>query len=106
MTQRHRWMELVTTLDHVEAPERLTLRLVLKHAYYPTLMELAQVRPLRFASPQAKRFILTTLHEQAVYLPISHLTAISVRRDSVAKVQFGSTLFDVPFETMTPKQGD
>lgn len=52
------------------------------------------------------RFILTTLHEQAVYLPISHLTAISVRRDSVAKVQFGSTLFDVPFETMTPKQGD
>ncbi|WP_416383700.1 ABC transporter substrate-binding protein [Pseudomonas putida] len=23
-TQRHRWMELVTTLDHVEAPERLS----------------------------------------------------------------------------------
>ncbi|HDS1737070.1 nickel ABC transporter substrate-binding protein [Pseudomonas sp. BP8] len=53
-SQRHRWMELVTTLDHVEAPDRLTLRLVLKHPYYPTLMELAQVRPLRFASPLAK----------------------------------------------------
>ena len=53
-SQRHRWMELVTTLDHVEAPDRLTLRLVLKHPYYPTLMELAQVRPLRFGSPQAK----------------------------------------------------
>lgn len=52
--QRHRWMELVSTLDHVEATDRLTLRLVLKHPYYPTLMELAQVRPLRFASPQAK----------------------------------------------------
>jgi len=50
------------------------------------------------------RFILTTLHRQAVYLPISYLTAISVRRDSVAHVQFGSTLFDVPFETMTPRQ--
>ena len=54
----------------------------------------------------ALELILTTLHEQAVYLPISHLTAISVRRGSVAKVQFGSTLFDVPFETMTPKQED
>lgn len=52
-SKRHRWMELVTTLDRVEAPERLTLRLVLKHPYYPTLMELAQVRPLRFASPQS-----------------------------------------------------
>ena len=49
------------------------------------------------------RFILTTLHEQAVYLPLSHLTAISVRRDSVDQVRFGSTLFDVPFETMTPR---
>ncbi|MOA69626.1 Nickel-binding periplasmic protein precursor [compost metagenome] len=48
------------------------------------------------------RFILTTLHEQAVYLPISYLTAISVRRNTVGNVQFGSTLFDVPFETMTP----
>lgn len=53
-SQRHRWMELVTTLDHIEAPDRLTLRLVLKHPYYPTLMELAQVRPLRFAAPVAK----------------------------------------------------
>lgn len=52
-SQRHRWLELVTTLDHIEAPDRLTLRLVLKHPYYPTLMELAQVRPLRFGSPQA-----------------------------------------------------
>ncbi|MFJ4346528.1 nickel ABC transporter substrate-binding protein [Pseudomonas sp. NPDC089401] len=52
--QRHRWMELVSTLEHIEAPDRLTLRLVLKHPYYPTLMELAQVRPLRFATPGAK----------------------------------------------------
>jgi nickel transport system substrate-binding protein len=53
-SKRHQWMELVTTLDHVEAPNPQTLVLVLKHPYYPTLLELAQVRPLRFAAPNAK----------------------------------------------------
>ena len=48
------------------------------------------------------RDILTTLHEQAVYLPISYLTAISVSRPTVDNVQFGSTLFDVPFDVMRP----
>ena len=52
--KRHQWMELVSTLDRVEAPGEHTLVLHLKHPYYPTLMELAQVRPLRFASPDAK----------------------------------------------------
>lgn len=51
------------------------------------------------------REILTTLHDQAVYLPISHLTAISVSADNVDNVQFGSTLFDVPFEVMHPTTG-
>ena len=51
------------------------------------------------------REILTTLHDQAVYLPISYLTAISVSRNNVANVQFGSTLFDVPFEVMQPATG-
>ena len=51
------------------------------------------------------REILTTLHDQAVYLPISYLTAISVSRNNVANVQFGSTLFDVPFEVMHPATG-
>lgn len=52
--KRHQWMELVSTLDRVEAPDEHTLVLHLKHPYYPTLMELAQVRPLRFAAPDAK----------------------------------------------------
>jgi nickel transport system substrate-binding protein len=51
------------------------------------------------------REILTTLHDQAVYLPISYLTAISVSRPSVEGVEFGSTLFDVPFERMRPASG-
>ncbi|MEG5262837.1 nickel ABC transporter substrate-binding protein [Pseudomonas sp. JDS28PS106] len=53
-SQRHQWMELVATLDRVEAPDAHTLILKLKHPYYPTLLELAQVRPLRFAAPGAK----------------------------------------------------
>lgn len=52
--KRHQWMELVSTMDRVEAPDEHTLVLHLKHPYYPTLMELAQVRPLRFAAPDAK----------------------------------------------------
>ncbi|WP_434135162.1 nickel ABC transporter, nickel/metallophore periplasmic binding protein [Pseudomonas luteola] len=52
--KRHAWMELVETIDHAEAPDAHTLRLVLKHPYYPTLLELAQVRPLRFAAPNAQ----------------------------------------------------
>ncbi|KMM85529.1 nickel ABC transporter substrate-binding protein [Pseudomonas taetrolens] len=53
-SKRHQWMELVSTLERIEAPDARTLRLVLKHPYYPTLMELAQVRPLRFGAPDAK----------------------------------------------------
>lgn len=52
--QRHQWMELVSTLEQIQAPDPHTLVLVLKHPYYPTLLELAQVRPLRFAAPSAK----------------------------------------------------
>ena len=52
-SKRHQWMELVSTLDRVEAPDEHTLVLVLKHPYYPALMELAQVRPLRFGAPTA-----------------------------------------------------
>lgn len=53
-TRRHQWMELVSTVERVEAPDPHTLVLVLKHPYYPTLLELAQVRPLRFAAAGAK----------------------------------------------------
>lgn len=53
-SKRHQWMELVSTLEGVEAPDEHTLVLKLKHPYYPTLMELAQVRPLRFGAPHAK----------------------------------------------------
>ena len=40
-----------------------------------------------------------------MYLPVSYLTAISVSAKGVDNVQFGSTLFDVPFEAMRPATG-
>lgn len=48
------------------------------------------------------RRILTTLHEQAVYLPISYLTAISVASPTVAGVGFGPSAHEIPFEAMRP----
>ncbi|MDO5653817.1 MAG: nickel ABC transporter substrate-binding protein [Brachymonas sp.] len=49
------------------------------------------------------RWILTTLHEQAVYLPLSYKTLISVHNNKrVGNVQFGATNNEVPIELMQP----
>ncbi|WP_262927214.1 nickel ABC transporter substrate-binding protein [Phytohalomonas tamaricis] len=50
--KHHDWLELVAQIDRAEVVDEHTVRLVLKHAYYPTLQELALIRPLRFASPK------------------------------------------------------
>lgn len=44
------------------------------------------------------RWILTTLHEQAVYLPISFNSAVAVYRKELAGVGFGHTRHEIPFE--------
>ena len=50
------------------------------------------------------RWILTTLHEQAVYLPISYTTLNAVSNSKkVGNVTFGQTANEIPFETMQPK---
>ena len=50
------------------------------------------------------RWILTTLHEQAVYLPISYTTLNAVSNSKkVGNVTFGQTNHEIPFETMQPK---
>ncbi|MGF3023284.1 nickel ABC transporter substrate-binding protein [Methylobacterium aquaticum] len=46
--------------------------------------------------------LLTTLHEAAVYLPISHAVAMAVHRPTVAGVRFGATLNEIPFAAMRP----
>ncbi|MFP5221653.1 MAG: nickel ABC transporter substrate-binding protein [Acidobacteriota bacterium] len=51
--KRHKWLELVNQIDTVEAPDARTVKLNLKSVYYPTLQELALIRPLRFLAPSA-----------------------------------------------------
>ncbi len=51
--EKHRWLELIKKIDHVEEIDELTVNLVLKSAYYPTLQELSLVRPVRFMAPSA-----------------------------------------------------
>ncbi|WP_241794086.1 nickel ABC transporter substrate-binding protein [Teichococcus vastitatis] len=43
------------------------------------------------------RWLLTTLHEQAVYFPVSFLTNKVVHRPALGRVPFGDTRNDIPF---------
>jgi len=48
---------------------------------------------------QAKyKYILETLHEQAVYLPLTYVTAIMVHSPELKNVKFGNTKHEIPFE--------
>ena len=44
------------------------------------------------------RWLLTTLHEQAVYVPISFLTNKLVHRAALGTVPFGDTRYKIPFD--------
>lgn len=46
------------------------------------------------------RWLLTTIHEQAVYLPISYTTGLIVHRDNLSNVTFGATKYETPFENI------
>lgn len=48
--------------------------------------------------------ILTRLHDEAVYLPLTYSTAILVARDTVGNLGFGATQFDYPFAALKPKE--
>ncbi|MGB8956261.1 MAG: nickel ABC transporter substrate-binding protein [Tumebacillaceae bacterium] len=49
------------------------------------------------------RDILTTLHEQAVYLPISYITNVAVAQKNVTGVGFMPTQYEIPFNKMEIK---
>ncbi len=49
-------------------------------------------------------YVLRTLHEQAVYLPLTYLTAISVLGPEVTGTAFGATAYEFPFEALKPAQ--
>jgi nickel transport system substrate-binding protein len=46
------------------------------------------------------RYLLTTLHEQAVYLPLSFITNVYIHRGDLQGVAFGWTRYEIPFEGM------
>ena len=48
------------------------------------------------------RSILTDLHEQAVYLPLTYITAMAVARPGVGNISFGATASEIPFEQFRP----
>ncbi len=50
--QRHAWLNLVNEIKDTVAVDEHTFKLVLKHPYYPTLVELGLTRPFRFISPK------------------------------------------------------
>ena len=45
-------------------------------------------------------WLLRTLHEQAVYLPISYLTNKQVRRASLPAIPFGDSQYEIPFDRL------
>ena len=48
---RHAWLDMINEIERPEVVDSHTWRLVLKHPYYPTLIELGLLRPFRFISP-------------------------------------------------------
>lgn len=51
--ERHAWLDMVNEIKENVVVDEYTYKLVLKHAYYPTLTELGLTRPFRFISPNA-----------------------------------------------------
>ena len=45
--------------------------------------------------------ILTTLHDQAVYVPLTYATSIMVHGPKLSNVGFGATKHEMPFATLT-----
>lgn len=51
-------------------------------------------------------YILRTLHEEAIYLPISYLTATYVHRPGLEGVNFGPTRYEIDFAAMRPASAE
>lgn len=48
------------------------------------------------------RHILTRLHEEAVYLPLTYVTAIAIARPELGEIPFGAMSSEIPFEQLSP----
>jgi nickel transport system substrate-binding protein len=49
------------------------------------------------------RDIMTRLHDEAVYLPLTYVTAIAVARPELGPIPFGAMSSEIPFEKIHPK---
>ncbi len=63
----------------------------------------AKISEVLLSTDEAKRreiyrYILTTLHNQAVYLPITYMTGVIVHRKDLRGVVYGPTKYEIPFE--------
>ena len=63
----------------------------------------AKISEVLLSTDEAKRqelyrYILTTLHDQAVYLPITYMTGVIVHRKDLQGVVYGPTKYEIPFE--------
>lgn len=47
--------------------------------------------------------ILTRLHEEAIYLPLTHVTAMALIRPGVSAISFGAMSSEIPFERFRPE---
>jgi len=48
------------------------------------------------------RDILTRLHKEAVYLPLTNVTAIAVAKPELGNIPFGAMASEIPFEKLVP----
>lgn len=46
--------------------------------------------------------VLTRLHQDAVYLPISYVSLMSVARQEVGEIPFAPVTSEIPFDQITP----
>ncbi|WP_246169875.1 nickel ABC transporter substrate-binding protein [Alkalibaculum sporogenes] len=51
-SERHAWLDMINEIEENVVVDTYTFKLVLKHPYYPTLVELGLTRPFRFISPK------------------------------------------------------
>lgn len=49
------------------------------------------------------KYILTTLHDQAVYLPLTYMTGVIVHKKDIKNAVYGATKYEIPFELMERK---
>ncbi|WP_307153149.1 nickel ABC transporter substrate-binding protein [Rhodopseudomonas julia] len=56
------------------------------------------------ARQELYRDIFTRLHEEAVYLPLTYVTAIAVAKPEVGDVPFGALSSEIPFDRLKPQE--